>query len=403
MECTITEENGIKWLNLTGRIDGMTSGEVRLQINDLIHEGQRTIGVDLQGINYISSAGLRIFLEAHKKLQGVDGQIYLWGLSEGVQKVFEMSGFLPLFKITSSREEVILEQGTSANDIGSINLNGVSFRLIKKEAPLGELRIIGSQDNLYFSKYNKKDVITISADEIRFGLGLAALGDEYNEYKNLFGETLVLNRSLFFYPAVKNPFVDFLTYSQDYGNPPEYRFFNGIGFNGSFHHLLSFENNGNPFEVSKLIDSIMDIVSTNIFGIVLLAESRGFWGMNIRKPPIQGNAPENGKDIFDESNFLEWMNFPVEAGEYNNIIACAGLVIKDMNQVDPELSDYLAKGYNFHIHGGVFSKGPLSKDINLFDKELNRILNELDVSKVQHVLGQSKISSGMAGLIELKG
>jgi hypothetical protein len=37
-----------------------------------------------------------------------------------------------------------------------------------------------------------------------------------------------------------------------------------------------------------------------------------------------------------------------------------------------------------------------------FEKELKRVVNELEVSKVQHVLGQSKFGSGMAGLIELR-
>jgi anti-anti-sigma factor len=404
MECTISEEPGGKWLNVSGRIDGMTSGEIRRQLQVLIDEGQRVFIVDLEAVNYISSAGLRVFLSAQKQLNRVGGEIHLFGLPENVRAVFEMSGFLKLFRTFSSREEIekTLTKAGFGPEVETREIAGGVIRFIRQPGPPGILRVIGSQKNPLSSDYEEKDVETLSAGEIQFGLGMAALGDEYEEYKNLFGEALVINRNLFFYPAVRHPVVDFMIRGQG-GADPEYRFLNGVGFSGSFHHILSFESTSGFIELSNLIKSLSELASENILGLVLLAESKGFWGMNMKKTPITENKPKNGKNILDEENFPEWMNFPLEPGEFNHIIACAGIAVKDRSLLEPRLSESLAQGQAFHLHGGVFAKGPLGKDVNLFELEMERVLTEVELSKVQHVLAQSRLGSGLAGLIELKG
>ena len=404
MECTIREEHGIKWLKVSGRIDGMTSGEVRRYLQALIDQGQRVFTVDFEAVNYISSAGLRVFLAAQKQLNRVGGEVYLFGLPENVRDVFDMSGFLNLFRAFSSRDEIgtILAKAVSGPEKETREIPGGLMQWVRQEGPLGDLRVIGSQKKLLSSDYGEEDVATLTAGEIQFGLGMATLGHEYEEYKNLFGEALVMNRNLFFYPAVRHPVVDFMLCGPG-GVDPEYHFLNGLGFSGPFHHILSFESTADFIELPDLIKSLSELSSQNILGVVLLAESKGFWGMNMKRAPILENRPQNGKDILDEENFPEWMNFPLEAGEFNHIIACAGIVVKDRDRLEPELAETLAKGQAFHLHGGVFDKGPLSKDVGLFEQELERVLTEVELSKVQHVLAQSRLGSGLAGIIELKG
>ncbi|MFH1137404.1 MAG: STAS domain-containing protein [Pseudomonadota bacterium] len=404
MECAISEEHGIRWLNVSGRIDGMTSGDIRRRLQVLIDEGQRVFTVNFEAVNYISSAGLRVFLEAQKQLNRVGGEIYLFGLRENVLDVFEMSGFMQLFKAFSSREEIegTLTRADSGPEAETLEIKGGVIQCIRKEGPPGALRLIGSQKNLLSSNYGEKDVETLKAGEIQFGLGMATLGDEYEEYKNLFGGALVINRNLFFYPAVRHPVVDFMLRGQG-GVDPAYRFLNGVGFSGTFHHILSFESRDGFFELSGLIKSLSALSTQNVLGVVLLAESKGFWGMNMKRAPITENKPENGKHIMDEENFSEWMNFPLEPGEVNHIIACAGIAVKDRSLLEPRISELLAKDQAFHFHGGVFAKGPLGKDVGLFERELERVLTEVEISKVQHMLAQSRLGGGMAGIIELKG
>jgi anti-anti-sigma factor len=61
-ECNLSDDFGVKCLHPKGRIDSMNALEIQRQINDLILSGERRLVVDFEEANYISSAGLRVFL-----------------------------------------------------------------------------------------------------------------------------------------------------------------------------------------------------------------------------------------------------------------------------------------------------------------------------------------------------
>ena len=62
----------------------------------------------------------------------------------------------------------------------------------------------------------------------------------------------------------------------------------------------------------ELLESCFQISRANLIGIVLLAESKGLWGMNLKKIPIIENKPEKCEDIFHYKYFPEWMNFSID-------------------------------------------------------------------------------------------
>jgi len=284
----------------------------------------------------------------------------------------------------------------------SREIEGISINAMAKPAGAGSLTIVGSQENLPPARYSEHDVVSVKPEEFQFGTGLATLGEHYQDYKQYFGEALIINRNFFFYPAIKQPAVDFLLSTQQEQNL-EYRFLHGFGFRGAYRYLVSFESAGGQTDLTSLVNVLLTVSEANMIGIVLLAESKGLFGMNLRKVPIIENKPQNGKEIFDPVNFPEWMNFPVEPGNINNIVVGTGLAIKDKSRERPELQGVVGKGNNFHIHGGVFSQEPFNRNMDQFEDELTRIMTELEVSKVQHLLGQTRFSNGIAGIIELKG
>ena len=402
--CTITEDAGTHWLNVKGRIDSITSPEIQQSINHLIQKGQRSLVVDLQEVSYISSAGLRVFLAAQKQLMKAGGEICLFKPSDMVFRVFELGGVLRFFKIAHSREDLesIFHDHTQTSRLFSKSNDNLSVQYTKREVPYGRLLLIGSQTRLSLSEYTESDVITVPSVDVQFGCGLATFGDTYDDYKNFFGEAVLVNRSLFFYPAVKRPAVDFMLCTQG-DSTIEYKFLHGFGFSGAYNYILSFESSGAFTELDRLVEMLFEISEANIFGMVILAESKGLWGMNLKNVPIIENKPANGKSIFDSENFSEWVNFPVEPSDGNRIITCVGVAVKNKNMEPLEVQELFAKDNNYHVHAGIFSQEPLTKKIDQFEHELERMPAELDVHKVQHALGQTRLSQGLVGIIELKG
>jgi anti-anti-sigma factor len=95
-------------VSVKGRIDAMTAPEFEKHLSDFISKGENTFLLNFNGVEYISSAGLRSILATSKKLKEKDGKILLAGLRGPVEEVFKISGFHSIFKIYDS-EEVALK------------------------------------------------------------------------------------------------------------------------------------------------------------------------------------------------------------------------------------------------------------------------------------------------------
>lgn len=90
-----------------GRLDSATSPAFETAVLEHLQGGSQRLVLDLSGVSYISSAGLRVILLAGKKLRATEGRLVLCGLREEVRGVFEMSGFLDLFAVAPSVQEAL--------------------------------------------------------------------------------------------------------------------------------------------------------------------------------------------------------------------------------------------------------------------------------------------------------
>ena len=84
-------------IELTGRLDTTTAPALDKTINEDIGE-TKNLTLNLKGLEYISSAGLRVILSAQKKIQKV-GSMKLTNVCEAVNEVFEMTGFADILTI----------------------------------------------------------------------------------------------------------------------------------------------------------------------------------------------------------------------------------------------------------------------------------------------------------------
>jgi len=102
MEITTRQKKDITIVTVKGRIDGVTAPEFENYLSELISQGRRNFIINCDGLEYISSAGLRSILIIAKKLKTEQGNIYFSGLKDAVEEVFKISGFYSLFKIYDS-------------------------------------------------------------------------------------------------------------------------------------------------------------------------------------------------------------------------------------------------------------------------------------------------------------
>ena len=84
-------------IEIVGRLDTITAPALDKTINEDIGDTQNLV-LDVKGMEYISSAGLRVLLSAQKKMQKI-GTMKVTGVCEEVMEVFEMTGFADILVI----------------------------------------------------------------------------------------------------------------------------------------------------------------------------------------------------------------------------------------------------------------------------------------------------------------
>ena len=84
-------------LTIEGRIDTTTAPSLESAINGMDSDVKDLV-LDMKGVEYISSAGLRVLLAAQKKMSKI-GTLKLTGICDAVMEVFEMTGFADILVI----------------------------------------------------------------------------------------------------------------------------------------------------------------------------------------------------------------------------------------------------------------------------------------------------------------
>ena len=93
-----TEKNGEAiLLKIEGRLDTTTAPEIEKAIYEM-PESTKDLVLDMNALEYISSAGLRVLLAAQKKMNKI-GTMKLVGVCDAVMEVFEMTGFADILTI----------------------------------------------------------------------------------------------------------------------------------------------------------------------------------------------------------------------------------------------------------------------------------------------------------------
>lgn len=86
-------------LALEGRLDTMTAPELEAELNRSLG-GADSLTLDFSKLEYISSAGLRVLLSAHK-IMSAKGGMKVTNVNEIVREVFEVTGFADILNIES--------------------------------------------------------------------------------------------------------------------------------------------------------------------------------------------------------------------------------------------------------------------------------------------------------------
>jgi anti-anti-sigma factor len=88
-------------------VDNANAGAVETELVALIKGGVGKLACDLADNTYVSSAGLRAFMEAYNAIEEKGGKMAIFGLSEIVYEVFDITGFTDVFPIVADEQAAL--------------------------------------------------------------------------------------------------------------------------------------------------------------------------------------------------------------------------------------------------------------------------------------------------------
>lgn len=101
MEIKKTIDGNTVRIDLTGRLDTITSGQLNEELETIFFQNEAgDLLFDFSQLDYISSSGLRVLLSAQKKINVLGTKMKIIGANDTIKEVFEATGFTEIMEVS---------------------------------------------------------------------------------------------------------------------------------------------------------------------------------------------------------------------------------------------------------------------------------------------------------------
>ena len=107
MQIKEEKQDDVLIVSINEHLDTVSAPQLEARLMGLIGAGERRLIVDCARLEYVNSAGLKVFLLAAKELESLGGQLIFCTLAPGVLLVFETIGFTRIMNIAVTRDDAL--------------------------------------------------------------------------------------------------------------------------------------------------------------------------------------------------------------------------------------------------------------------------------------------------------
>ncbi|MDD1715961.1 MAG: STAS domain-containing protein, partial [Methanolinea sp.] len=169
MEILSEKTGGVLVLRCRGRLDGFGAGKLEEEANRTLHDDDRSLVVDMEGVSYLSSAGIRVLLVLQKKMKERGGKVSLASLGEFPRKVLDMAGFLTIFPHYGTVREAVTSAGRSTErdlllaelESPFVEKDGIRLSTEPGSPRATALRIQGNLSDVLHSRLGRENIKAI--------------------------------------------------------------------------------------------------------------------------------------------------------------------------------------------------------------------------------------------------
>lgn len=400
-------------VTVQGLLDHDSSVHFREEIESSVREGWHRILVDLSGVTYLSSAGISALLSAKKQLDHLSGLFAIHSAPPQVEQVLNQTRLLNLLSCDPHRvrADVLLEPATLAlpSTPRFAHKDGLDLEIysLHKPRPL-DCRVIGSPRWLFDSESSEPRPQNVAFGPQVFGLGLGALGNDFDSHISRFGEFLAVAGAVAQSPPTSSGLPDYLLATGDF--IPEAQVLYGVRCEGELPILIRFASSDADAQVglSKLVSYSLDQTGYRTAGFVILADCAGLVGAQMRQASAKIlPAPA---DRFALPAIRNWLSFSAEQIHRRNLVLIVGVATRGPVETSSPLQATLRtldENLAGHFHAAVFPYRPLKKRTLPLHSSVTTLFESGSIQDVLHLLrddrpviglGESELFSGACWL-----
>ena len=384
-------------LEIQGRLDGYWADHLAQSFDDAIREGARSLKVNLSGVNYLSSAGIRVLVRAHKQLSAIQGSFSITAPSEAVQSILQLTGLMDLLipPVTPGLKAWL--SGTRVLEKENIRFEVIS---LTPEARLS-CQVIGDPAQLLGDRFREEDCRSVAFSKSSFGLGLGAFGSSFAECAGRFGEFLAVGGAVTYLPADGTNVPDYMLAAGTF--IPQIEVLYSILCEGNFQMVVHFERKdaGSAAKLGEIVEGCLEIAEAEALGIVMVAESAGLIGTALRRSPA---LRESASPLFAFPQVRDWLSFAAEPIFTRALTLVVGVAARKAPALlIPLLRPLGQSELAGHFHAAAFSYRPVkSRELDLqaataklFETETPQaLLHLLNDNREITGAGQSQLTAG---------
>jgi len=157
---------------LEGRLDANWAGHLDDYLNSLVREGSYRFILNMAGVQYLSSAGIRILISQHKKIKKIGGLFVLEALSDTVSDVLEMVGMKSILTAATPEATPMKKVESQFREIKGYRFDN---EILSDEKMT--IRLTGNPGLALTSGFTATDNQKIKFTTNHYSLGIGAIGE----------------------------------------------------------------------------------------------------------------------------------------------------------------------------------------------------------------------------------
>ena len=206
-----TQQNGdVLDVKVKGRLDNYWTEHLRRNLEEMVRGGAHGIRLNLSEISFLSSAGVGLLVQCHTQLKSIGGSFVVTHPSERVKHVLELCKLSPILLAEAKPTAPATHKAEVrrfSSPVGSLEVTECSADKTMSCQRSGDPSLLRG------CRFAGGDCSKLTFPATRFGLGLGAFGEGFDDAQTRFGEFLAVGGTAAYLPTDGTNVPDFIVAS----------------------------------------------------------------------------------------------------------------------------------------------------------------------------------------------